>query len=313
MTLVHWDDVRKATPPWPYLGGTWSTLGGAAGATRIGLNRIELAPGEISTPAHFHVSEEEVFFVLGGTGLLWSGGETHEIGAGDTVVRKARSKAHTFRAGDDGLDLLAFGTRTPMAGAHLPDVGAYWLMATQVWADANPGAHPFDREPHLEWPEPSPRPDSVVSLDDLEASYGGRAKHPARVAGAKQSGLNWISVRAGEEGAPPHCHSAEEELFVVLDGEGVLELWAPPNPAQPLQTEPRETHPVRRGSVVSRPPGTRIAHSFRAGEPGLTLLAFGTREPNDMGFYPRSNKVFLRGLGVISRLELLDYSDGEPG
>ena len=27
----------------------------------------------------------------------------------------------------------------------------------------------------------------------------------------------------------------------------------------------REEHPVRRGHVVSRPPGTRVAHAFAAG------------------------------------------------
>jgi uncharacterized cupin superfamily protein len=101
-------------------------------------------------------------------------------------------------------------------------------------------------------------------------------------------------------------------VFVVLDGEGVLDLWAPPQPGQPLQTEPAETHAVRRGSVVARPPGPRMSHSFRAGDAGLTFLAFGTREPNDICWYPRSNKIFFRGLGVIARLELLDYSDGEP-
>jgi len=46
---------------------------------------------------------------------------------------------------------------------------------------------------------------------------------------------------------------------------------------------------------------------------GLTYLVYGTREPNDMCYYPRSNKVFLRGLGVIARLEQLEYGDGEPG
>ena len=74
-----------------------------------------------------------------------------------------------------------------------------------------------------------------------------------------------------------------------------------------------ETIPVRRGHVVVRPPATRISHSFRAGDDGLTYLVYGTREPNDMCYYPRSNKVFLRGLGVIARLEQLEYGDGEPG
>jgi uncharacterized cupin superfamily protein len=64
--------------------------------------------------------------------------------------------------------------------------------------------------------------------------------------------------------------------------------------------------------VVARPPGSRIAHSFRAGPDGLTMLVYGTREPNDMVWLPRSNKIFWRGLGVIGRIESLEYRDGEP-
>ena len=44
----------------------------------------------------------------------------------------------------------------------------------------------------------------------------------------------------------------------------------------------------------------------------MTYLAFGTREPNDVCYYPRSNKIYWRGLGLIARLELLEYFDGEP-
>ena len=39
---------------------------------------------------------------------------------------------------------------------------------------------------------------------------------------------------------------------------------------------------------------------------------YGTRDPNDICFYPRSGKVFFRGIGLITRLgEPLDYWDGE--
>jgi len=58
--------------------------------------------------------------------------------------------------------------------------------------------------------------------------------------------------------------------------------------------------------------GTRVPHSFRAGAAGLTYLAYGTKDSNDVCWYPRSNKIFFRGLGVIARLDLLDYFDGEP-
>ena len=50
---------------------------------------------------------------------------------------------------------------------------------------------------------------------------------------------------------------------------------------------------------------------FRAGDRRLTYLAYGTRDPGDVCYYPRSNKIAFRGVGVIARLEQLDYWDGE--
>ena len=69
---------------------------------------------------------------------------------------------------------------------------------------------------------------------------------------------------------------------------------------------------MRAGDVIARPPASRVAHAFRGGPGGVTMLIYGTRKPNDMCWYPRSNKIFWRGLGVIGRIEALDYMDGEP-
>ena len=89
----------------------------------------------------------------------------------------------------------------------------------------------------------------------------------------------------------------------MLEGEGELLLWEEDGVVE---------HAVRAGSVVARPPGTGVAHAFRAGEHGMTVLMYGTREPNDICFYPRSGKMYFTGLGVIARLgESLDYWDGE--
>ena len=68
---------------------------------------------------------------------------------------------------------------------------------------------------------------------------------------------------------------------------------------------------MRRGRTIARPAGTRRAHALRAGDDGMTLLAYGTRDPNDIVYYPRSGKISFRGVGVIGRLEQLDYWDGE--
>src|SRR5207244_6754419 len=103
---------------------------------------------------------------------------------------------------------------------------------------------------------------------------------------------------------------AEEEIFVVLEGSGTLELL--PTPATAEVGASPEEHELSTGNVVARPAGTHIAHSLVAGADGLTLLAYGTREPNDIAYYPRSNKVYFRGVGLMTRLEHLEYGDGEP-
>jgi uncharacterized cupin superfamily protein len=118
-----------------------------------------------------------------------------------------------------------------------------------------------------------------------------------------------VTVAPGELHAKPHCHSAEEELFVILEGDGTLELTPSPTLVE-LGAEP-EAHAVRAGHVVSRPAGTRMAHAFRAGDGGMTLLAYGQRDPNDIAYYPRSNKISWRGVGVRAILDHVTYEYGE--
>jgi uncharacterized cupin superfamily protein len=308
--VVHWDEVESVQRDFGGLRGSWRFLGDAAGSRRVGVRRIEIAAGDVPTPTHMHTDDEEIFFVLDGSGFSWQDGETYAIRPGDCLVHRACGKAHTLQAGEGGLDLLAFGHKPAPGAIYLPNAQVAWLLPT--WVEAGGGEHPYAREPELDWPSPSPRPESIVNLDEVDGEYEGRSRRLGSTAGAVLSGLNWLSLPAGEEGAPPHCHTAEEEIFVILDGEGELLLWAPPQPETPTQTEPVETHPIRRGHIISRPPGTRIAHSFRAADQSLTYLAYGTKDPNDICWYPRSNKVYFRGIGLIARLDPLDYFDDEP-
>jgi uncharacterized cupin superfamily protein len=309
--LVHWDDVPANRPDLPAVGGAWQALGRAAGSVTVGVNRVRLDAGEVSTPAHVHGADEEIFYVLSGSGLSWQDGTTYAVSAGDTLVHRPRREAHTLRAGGDGLEFLVYGARSQLGGAYLPKAGIYWLWPS--WTEAGTGEHPFRRDQQLEWPEPAAeRPPTIVRAEDVEGDFGGMVRGLGKAAGSTRSGLNLVALPPGSEGAPPHCHSSEEELFVVLEGEGTLELWSRADPEHPRQTEPAERHPLRPGHVVSRPAATRIPHSFRAGAVGLTYLAYGTHEPNDMCWYPRSNTVSLRGLGLVFRPELVPWGDGEP-
>src|SRR3954452_122195 len=108
--LVHWDDVDEITIDRGPLQGRRRRLGAAAGATRIGLSRYVLGPGERAMPVHVHADEEEHFHVLSGSGFSWQNGRVFDVSAGDTIVHRAQAEAHTIVAGPDGLDVLAFGS-----------------------------------------------------------------------------------------------------------------------------------------------------------------------------------------------------------
>ena len=68
---VHWDDVEGARRTVGHLDGTWFDLGSAAGSREVGVQRIRVEPGAWSTPAHVEHGEEEIFYVLGGSGVSW--------------------------------------------------------------------------------------------------------------------------------------------------------------------------------------------------------------------------------------------------
>jgi uncharacterized cupin superfamily protein len=314
--ISHWDDVRTWRGERGHIAGTWSSLTGSESRS-IGVKRIQVDPGKWSTPFHLEGAEEEIFYVLGGTGVSvqWDGeGELvgHAVGAGDCLVHLPLRNCHTLQAGPDGLDVLAFGERTLANGiTWLPRAGVAWLG--QTWARV--GAeddHPWTAEAAVGPPEIGelrPRPAGIVNVSDVEpverdtATIGRRWRFLGDAAGSRRTGMRHCEVLPGKLSVPPHCHSAEDEIFVVLDGDGHLLLWEEAGIVE---------HPVRGGSVVSRPAGTGVAHTFRAGDQGMTLLAYGTRDPREVCYYPRSNKVYFIGLGLVARLgEPLDYWDGE--
>jgi uncharacterized cupin superfamily protein len=310
--IVHWDDVECSRHAVGEMDAVWQRLGAAAGAVGVGVSRVQVAPGRLPTPPHSHGASEELYYVLSGSGLAWQDEAVHEIGPRDCIVHRADEMEHTFVAGVDGLEYLVFGTKFQTELGWLPRSGAVRLG--WPWVEGRTD-DPWETEaqgPPLEYGDPAPRLANIVNVGEVELEDWGRAVTAplATRERSRQAGLHWRRLNPGKRGSSPHCHSEEEEVFVMLDGDGVLELW--PSPWSEARGIAYNEVPVRPGHVVARPPGSRIAHSFRAGPDGLTMLVYGTRKPNDMLWLARSNKIFWRGLGVIGRIESLEYRDGEP-
>ena len=312
MGIAHWDDVERQQRAKGELDAEWQRLGTAAGTVGVGLNRVRVAPGKLPTPPHSHGASEELFYVLGGSGLAWQDGEVHDVRPGDCVIHRADEHEHTFIAGPDGLDYLVYGTRHPTEIGWLPRSRA--IRIGWPWVQGRDD-DPWDveaLEPPLAYGDPAPRPANIVNAGEVELEHHGDQAVTAPLATHERSvlaGLHWERLTPGKTGAVPHCHSEEEEIFVILEGTATLHLW--PSPLREERGATREEHDLRAGHVVARPPGTGVSHWFRAGAGGCTMLVYGTRRPNDMCFYPRSNKISWRGLGVIGRIEHVPYWDGE--
>ncbi len=313
--LVRWEDVTGRRVEVGPMCATWTDLGKAGGSVATGLKRIQIEPGRRSTPVHVHDAEEEIFYVLGGDGLSWQDGETCKVTAGDCIVHVAGGAAHTLIAGEEGMDVLAFGTRRDTPAARLPRAGVAWLGSS--WVEIGGEPHPWGRElaaGELMVPEPGEQPANVVSGDEVEEvviAYGDtdrKQRALGRAGGSRATGLNHVVVTHNRYSCPPHVHAAEEEIFVVLKGEGNLLLYDCDTRPQ----APPILSLVSAGDLVVRPAGSGVAHAFLAHALGLTLLAYGERRSDEMTYYPRSGKVRFRGLGVTGRLELCSYWDGEP-
>jgi uncharacterized cupin superfamily protein len=228
------------------------------------------------------------------------------VGPGDCLLHRVHEEPpHTLIAGDTGLAYLAFGPRSASNITWLPRAGVMRVGPRWLPAEVDdPFAAELAAGP-LDLPAPEAvRPPTIRALDGIPATEydRGRVRQAIRsiggALGAETTGMRHVRMAPRAHGTPHHCHGAEEELFVVLGGAGEVRLGD-------------ERFAVARGSVLARPPGTGVAHSFIAGDEGLEYLGWGTREPNDICYYPDSGKVFLCGVGVIGRIEPADYWDGE--
>ena len=309
MGIAHFDDAPAREVEVGHLTARWTYLGEGAGSRVAGVRRLQVRAGGWSTPAHEHSAEEEIFYVLSGRGLSWQAGRTAEIGPGDCIVYLPKRGAHTLHAVEE-LDVLAFGPRLHPETLRFPRldrsaVGTGFFESSPGYVDGAPTQ--FLREAELgppELPEPSQRPPTIINVAEVAPDRWDRPRIASTrrdlgdAVGSIDTGLGHVEVDPGMQATPLHCHSMEEEIFVVLDGEGLLLLG-------------QEEAPVTPGTVVARPAATGVAHALRAGDSGLTYLVYGTRVPGDMCYYPHSNKIGFRGLGVIGRLERLDYWDGE--
>ena len=106
-------------------------IGPLLGARDLGYSYDVVPPGKRSCPFHSHRGEEEMFFIVKGTGTLRYGSETRKIRAGDLICcpTGGPETAHQIVNDSDGeLAYLSVSTMHPAEVCEYPDskkIGAF--------------------------------------------------------------------------------------------------------------------------------------------------------------------------------------------
>ena len=105
---------------------------------RLGANVTRVPPGRAACPFHFHMREDEIFYVLSGRGVLRYGDAFAEIGPGDCVSCPAGTGTghQIFNPFEHDLVYLAAGLNAPDEVCGYPERGALYMRAVGRTVDA---------------------------------------------------------------------------------------------------------------------------------------------------------------------------------
>ena len=154
----------------------------------------------------------------------------------------------------------------------------------------------------------------VINIDQLQLEHGANGEKfewsSARIGpklGAKDLGYSYDVIPPGKRGCPFHSHRAEEEMFFIVKGEGLLRYG-------------NETRKVRAGDFICCPTGgPETAHQIiNDSNAELGYISVSTMMPAEVCEYPDSGKVGSFGGEGTSRIRHLteassgvDYWKGE--
>ena len=163
-------------------------VGAKIGARLLGYNITAVPPGMRAFPLHNHHVNEEMFFILSGSGELRVGEERHPLRAGDFIANPPGGPevAHQIiNTGNEELRYLAVSTLLTPEVVEYPDSGKFARDAAREaarWIDARAAAHRQAKGP--DWTT-------------------GTASRPSRYTPAANAAPPPIAPRAGRPARPP--------------------------------------------------------------------------------------------------------------
>ena len=122
-------------------------IGTRLGAQKLGYNITAVPPGKRAFPFHNHQVNEEMFFVLEGTGEIRIGDDNYPLRAGDVIACPAggQETAHQIiNTGTVELKYLGISTKLSPDIAEYPDSDKFGVLAEYApGADGKPRGFRF--------------------------------------------------------------------------------------------------------------------------------------------------------------------------
>ncbi len=151
--------------------------------------------------------------------------------------------------------------------------------------------------------------ENITKFEEHEhQAFSGKYAVIGEKIGAKQLGYNLTIVPPGKKSCPLHNYWVNEEMFLILEGEGTLRFG-------------ENEYNIRPHDIIACPAGGReLAHQIiNTGKSDLKYLALSTNEKHEICEYPDSDKI-ISTVGQYKNMELrhisksdtsLNYYDGE--
>ena len=126
----------------------------------------------------------------------------------------------------------------------------------------------------------------VFNIDDAELDrwsqgtlYAGADVRIGPKIGVRDLGISFSEVPPGKSGCPFHNHHVEDELFIILEGEGTYRFG-------------KESYPIKAGDVLGAPAGGQeTAHNIiNTGTVPLRYYSISTMAATEVCEYPDSGK-----------------------
>ena len=141
-----------------------------------------------------------------------------------------------------------------------------------------------------------------------EPHYDSVGARLARGTAASKLGASIDVLEPGKRGCPYHLHHAQEEMFIILEGQGTLRVAD-------------EMLPIRTGDVLFIPAGPDYPHQIiNTSDAPLKYLSISTQEQPEICEYPDSGKFLAESVGksgpnfdtLQTKQASVDYWHNEP-